>query len=162
MSYVHTDDWHVDCDSHVTNESTYCWRYGRKKGTDNMNTSALPKLEAEDRQSSRIPLQGALAYRCSEEVEGVATWCSVGAGGACIRLGHYLRPGRHLLMVTHALKTGEGPTEMSGRIVWCRPTANGRTFVAGVRIFEAGSEAILSLVAIVQQANGEESKCLAN
>lgn len=127
-----------------------------------MNTSVLVTSAVEDRQSRRVPLQGALAYRCSEEVEGVATWCSVGAGGACIRLGHYLRPGRHLLMLTQTPKRGEDPTEVSGRIVWCRPTADGRSFVAGVRIFEAGSEAISALVAIVQQANGDESTCLAS
>ena len=119
-----------------------------QKRTEFMNTSVLQNVGAEDRLSSRVPLQGALAYRCSEEVEGMATWCSVGGGGACIHLGHYLRPGRHLLMLTHT-QTGESPTEVSGRIVWCRPTSDGRTFVAGVRIFEGGSEAISSLVAIV-------------
>lgn len=128
-----------------------------------MNTQTAPTVEeGEERQDGRVPFVGTLAYRCSQEDAGIATWCSVGREGACIRLGHYLRPGRHIILVTDAVKVRGRSAELSARVVWCRPTADGRTFVAGLRMFAEDPEAHYALTAIVRKANADVFKCLAN
>lgn len=129
----------------------------------NTQTAAVATIEAvEERKDDRVPFAGSLAYRCSQEDAGIATWCSVGREGACIRLGHYLRPGRHIILVTDAVKVRGGSAELSARVVWCRPTADGRTFVAGLRMFVEDPEAHYALTAIIGKANAGASKCLAN
>lgn len=79
---------------------------------------------------------GELEFRYGNEEQGTAVWCSFGRDGACIRMGRYLRPGRHVLLIDRT--AGEVPAEFSGRIVWCRPGADGRSYIAGVYLFDDG------------------------
>lgn len=79
---------------------------------------------------------GELEFRYGNDEQGKAVWCSVGRDGACIRMGRYLRPGRHVLLIDYS--AGELPAEFSGGIVWCRPGADGRSYIAGVYLFDDG------------------------
>lgn len=101
-----------------------------------MNAEAMVMPETDERNSERVQFDGPLSYRYDLNEHGFAKWCSVGREGACISLGRYLRPGRHVTLMSGS--EAEGPLEISGRIVWCRPTSDGREFVAGLRIFDDG------------------------
>ena len=79
---------------------------------------------------------GELEFRYGHDEQGKAVWCSFGRDGACIRMGRYLRPGRHVLLIDNS--AGDTPAEFSGRIVWCRPGADGRSYIAGVYLFDDG------------------------
>ena len=79
---------------------------------------------------------GELEYRYGNAEQGKAVWCSFGRDGACIRMGRYLRPGRHVLLIDES--DGDAPAEFSGRIVWCRPGADGRSYIAGIYLFDDG------------------------
>ncbi len=54
-------------------------------------------IQTEERQGARIPFSGNLSYRELDSVEqGHAEWQGMSLGGASIRLGRYLRPGRRV------------------------------------------------------------------
>lgn len=54
-------------------------------------------IETEERQGARIPFSGSLSYReFNSGDEGHAQWQDMSLGGASVRLGRYLRPGRRL------------------------------------------------------------------
>ncbi len=110
-----------------------------------MGASALTIPTAEERRSRRIPFRGAFEYRYDGSERGKAEWCSVGREGACIRIGRYLSPGRRMRVECNGL-------DLEARVVWCRATAEGDRFVAGLQIVNGGAEAsMLALSAIVQR-----------
>lgn len=118
-----------------------------------MNADSLTTVAEEERRAERFPFSGRVDYRYGRNESGKATWCSVGREGACIGLGRYLRPGRHVSLISDAVVVNGHPVELSGRVVWCRPTTDGQTFVAGLRIFSDEPETALALSAIVQIAH---------
>lgn len=110
-----------------------------------MGTHALAIPATDERASRRIPFQGKFEYRCDEDECGVAEWRSVSREGVCIRIGRYLRPGRHMRVAFYGL-------ELRARVIWCSATADGNHFVAGLRVVNSGPEAsMLTLSAIVQR-----------
>lgn len=119
-----------------------------------MSAETLAMMAQEERRFERIPFEGRVDYRYGLDDGGTATWRSVGKEGACIALGRYLRPGRHVSLVSDAASVNGDPVELSGRVVWCRPTTEGRTFVAGLRIFsdEPGTASALSGIVRLAQA----------
>ena len=127
-----------------------------------MSVETLANVAVEERESERFSFRGKLSYRCALEEGGSATWCSVGREGACIRLKRYLRPGRHMILSTDAIVVNGQGAELSARVVWCRPTADGDTFVAGLHIFGDDPEAALALATIVRHANGDDDKSFGN
>lgn len=72
--------------------------------------------------------KGKVHYLRARAETATATWCSFGRQGACIQLSRHVPPGRHLIL-------SDKGRECCARVVWCRPTASGNGFVAGVRIF---------------------------
>lgn len=93
-----------------------------------MSVDALANGSLEERTSPRVPFQGAFWYRDENGERGRAAWCSLGQDGARLRIERYLRPGRRIRLVL------EDETPVA-RIVWCRPAADGTSFMAGVKIF---------------------------
>lgn len=127
-----------------------------------MSAETLANVAIEEREWERFPFRGKLSYRCALEEGGAATWCSVGREGACIRMKRYLRPGRHMILSTDAIVANGHGAELSARVVWCRPTADGGTFVAGLHIFGDDPEAALALATIVRRANGDDDRGFGN
>ena len=110
-----------------------------------MGATALTIPTMDERRSRRVPFHGEFEYRCDEDERGKAEWCSVGREGACIRIGRYLRPGRRMRVQCYGL-------DLQARVIWCRATADGAHFVAGLQIVNGGAEAsMLALSAIVQR-----------
>lgn len=110
-----------------------------------MGAAALASPTTEERRSRRVPFRGEIEYRYGGSESGKAQWCSVGREGACIRIGRYLRPGRRIRVECHGL-------DLEARVIWCRATAGGDHFVAGLQIVNGGAEAsLLALSAIVQR-----------
>ena len=107
-----------------------------------MNAQSTQAVGVDERSGDRYTHSGLVQYRYALGEMGLATWCSVGREGACIRVGRYLRPGRHVIL----------SSELSGRIVWCRPTTDGLTYVAGLRVFREDPQSALALSALVEQA----------
>ena len=100
-----------------------------------MNISGLA-IETEDqRLSERQVAFGTLVYQDSPQDKGWARWCSVSCDGACIHLGRYLRPGKHLMLRSNEASDMAHDLEFKARVVWCRPVAAGAHFVAGLKIF---------------------------
>jgi len=107
----------------------------------------------EQRRFSRVPYSGALRYRYAPDEAGVATWLDVGRGGACVRIGRYLRPGRHLLLtVSDVDSPGKGEVDLKGQVMWCRPSEDNKSFVTGVRIFRHEPEVEYALSEIILDA----------
>ena len=110
-----------------------------------MGASALTIPTTEERRSRRIPFRGEFGYQYDRGESGKAEWCSVGREGACIRIGRYLSPGTRMRVECHGL-------DLEARVVWCRATAEGDHFVAGLQIINGGAEAsMLALGAIVKR-----------
>ncbi len=110
-----------------------------------MGAATLTIPPTEERRSRRVPFRGEIEYRYDGNESGKAQWCSVGREGACIRIGRYLRPGRHIRVQCHGL-------DLEARVIWCRATAEGDHFVAGLQIVNGGAEAsMLALSAIAQR-----------
>ena len=110
-----------------------------------MGASAITIPTTEERRSRRVPYRGEFEYRYDASESGKAQWCSIGREGACIRIGRYLRPGRRMRVECHGL-------DLEARVIWCRATADGDRFVAGLQIVNGGAEAsMLALSAIVQR-----------
>lgn len=102
-------------------------------------------IETEDqRESERRIAFGTLVYQDSPQDKGWARWCSVSRDGACIHLGRYLRPGKHLMLRSH----GAHRSEFKARVVWCRPVAGGAHFVAGLKIFHDTPDSEEALAAL--------------
>lgn len=80
------------------------------------------------KKASEAAETGRVRYLWAQTETATATWCSFGREGACIQLSRHLPPGRHLIL-------SDKGHECCARVVWCRPTASGNGFVAGVRIF---------------------------
>lgn len=95
-----------------------------------MSAQVAQCLLINERETNRVPLSGRIQYRYGLDDHGTAAWRSIGRDGACISLGRYLRPGRHITLLCDGRS---GAPEVSGRVVWCRPALDGQTFVAGVR-----------------------------
>ena len=110
-----------------------------------MGAYALTIPHVDERRSRRAPFHGEFEYRYDGNQSGKAEWRSVGREGACIRIGRYLSPGRRMTVDCRGL-------ELEARIIWCRATAGGDHFVAGLQIVNGGAEAsMLALSAIVQR-----------
>lgn len=109
-----------------------------------MSAEALELTIQDERVESRTSVHGTFEYTCDGQ-EGTGCWSSMSHDGACIKLGRYMRPTR-LIRIT---KDGH---DIFGSVVWCRPTTNSETFVAGIRFIDGGVEAsFLILSAMVQQ-----------
>ena len=109
-----------------------------------MGAYALTVPNVDERRSRRAPFHGEFEYRYDGDRSGKAKWCSVGREGACIRIGRYLSPGKRMTLDCQGL-------ELDARVIWCRATAGGDQFVAGLQIVNGGAEAsMLALSAIVQ------------
>ncbi len=90
-------------------------------------------FQIDQRRAVRKPRSGAVIYASGGDVSGLATWCDESAGGASIRLGRYLRPGRPVVLRYQSSVGDNGTEESQGRVVWCRPLGgDGCTFAAGV------------------------------
>lgn len=88
----------------------------------------------EERKETRHPAKGGFWFRDDAGEESQAKWCSIAAQGACVCMGRYLPPGRDLTI--HG-----DDVEVHGRIVWCRPMADKKNFVAGIRILSTSNAA---------------------
>ena len=110
-----------------------------------MGARALTIPHVDERRSRRAPFHGKFEYRYDANQSGKAEWCSLGREGACIRIGRYLRPGRRMRIECHGL-------DLEARVIWCRATADGNRFAAGLQIVNSGAEAsMLALSAIAQR-----------
>ena len=109
-----------------------------------MSAEALEIAVNDERNDVRANVHGEFEYTCDGE-DGTGCWSSMSHDGACIKLGRYLRPTR-LIRIT---KDGH---DIFASVVWCRPTTNSESFVAGIRFIDGGVEAsFLILSAMVQQ-----------
>jgi hypothetical protein len=106
----------------------------------------------EQRSSDRRTAFGTLSYQDSPDDRGWARWCSVSRDGACIHLGRYLRPGKHIMLRLHH-HTDVATSEFKARVVWCRPIAAGAHFVAGLKIFHDQPESEEALAALAWPAS---------
>jgi hypothetical protein len=113
-----------------------------------MNTSGVAITTVDQRTSERCTAFGTLSYQDAPDDRGWARWCSVSRDGACIHLGRYLRPGKHIMLRSHQTSPEVPTSEFKARVVWCRPIAAGAHFVAGLRIFHDHPESEQALAAL--------------
>ena len=93
-----------------------------------MSVETIATADPKKHERAKTLKSGEMRYRCAADEGGTANWCSIGQGAACIRLDRYLLPGRHVIL-------SQDDRDLSGRVVWCRSSADGSSFVAGLRIF---------------------------
>lgn len=109
-----------------------------------MSAEAIALPEIDERNDERVPIHGTFKYTCDGEV-GDARWTSMSHDGACITIGRYMRPGR-------LIRVCQDGHEVFGTVVWCKPTSNSTSFLAGIRFTDGSVEAsFLVLSAMVQQ-----------
>lgn len=113
-----------------------------------MNMSGLAIENEDQRVSERLVAFGTLVYQDSPHDKGWARWCSVSRDGACIHLGRYLRPGKHLMLRTGRTEDAGTGAEFKARVVWCRPVAAGAQFVAGLKIIHDTPDSEEALAAL--------------
>ncbi len=106
----------------------------------------------DQRETERFPHTGSLEYRYGLSDTGIATWHDVGRDGVCIRLGRYLRPGRSLVLIREERELHDEPRELKGRIVWCRPSGDGETYLVGVKVHRSGVELCYAMSSLVREA----------
>jgi hypothetical protein len=103
----------------------------------------------DSRDSERVGLSGPVEFCCGPDETGCAQWENLSQTGAGLRLGRYLRPGRRIAIAATRPRLHDEPAELVGRVVWCRPNADGKSFAAGVA-FESndivGSFAVSSMM----------------
>lgn len=116
-----------------------------------MELSGLAVATVEQRTSDRWSAFGTLSYQDAPDDRGWARWCSVSRDGACIHLGRYLRPGKHIMLRLHE-SSERCAAEFKARVVWCRPIAAGAHFVAGLKIFHDEPESEEALAALAWPA----------
>ena len=102
---------------------------------------ALPAIN--EREGFRLPFQGEFNYTCDNN-SGTACWSSVSHQGACITMGRYLSPGR-------LVRISQDNHELIGSVVWCKPTHNNHSFVAGIRFMDNGIEASFMVLSTMVQ-----------
>ena len=103
----------------------------------------------DDRRFLRVPLETPVAYRTSADDEGRATASDVSRSGLRLNLGRYLRPGTRVMVDVHRDGQSAQPVELKTKIVWCRPTATGRTFEAGLRVYHTDHDVITGMSDLV-------------
>ena len=109
-----------------------------------IDINAIDIAVQDERNDVRTDIHGEFEYTCDGQ-EGTGCWSSMSHDGACIQLGRYLRP-------TRLIRINKDGHDIFGAVVWCRPTANSESFVAGIRFIDGGVEAsFLILSAMVQQ-----------
>jgi hypothetical protein len=109
-----------------------------------MSAEAITIPLENERHESRLPFDGEFEFTCDGQ-SGAARWCSMSHQGACISIGRYLRP-------TRLIRIEKDGHEIFGSVVWCQPTTNSESFVAGIRFIDGSVEAsFIVLSAMVQQ-----------
>lgn len=97
-----------------------------------MSAEMAMSSAVDSRESERVDLSGPVEFCCGPADTGCAQWENLSQTGAGLRLGRYLRPGRRIALVANRPRLHDEPAELIGRIVWCRPNADGKSFAAGV------------------------------
>jgi hypothetical protein len=110
-----------------------------------MGAVALAMPMQDERKSRRLPLTGGFEYEHSNGEHGKASWRSISKDGACMQIGHFVRPGRTMRAFYHGLN-------LNLRVVWCRPAGSEDWFVAGVQVVNGGPElALMTLMAAARR-----------
>lgn len=89
---------------------------------------------SEDRTAQQRPAKDGFRVRDDQGGEGPARWCSIAAQGACVCTGRSFEPGRELTIFG-------GDVELHGRVLWCRPMSDRKSFVAGIRLLSTNGAA---------------------
>lgn len=106
----------------------------------------------DSRDSERVDLSGPVPFCCGPDDKGCAQWENLSQTGAGIRLGRYLRPGRRVALLANRPRLHDEPAELLGRIVWCRPSADGKSFAAGVQFESNDIVARFAVSSMVREA----------
>lgn len=109
--------------------------------------------ETDQRETERFPHAGSLEYRYGIGEKGRATWHDVGRDGVCIQLGRYLRPGRSIVVVRQERELHDEPLELKGRVIWCRPSGDGETYLVGIKVHRSGVELCYAMSSLVREAH---------
>lgn len=106
------------------------------------------RIQVRRRRYARIPLTGTVHYTCGPNDRG----------GACIRVGRYLGPGRHVLLSVKIGTDRDAYAELKGRVAFCRPSEDGKAFVAGVRVFDNAAETGCILSELILEASAQSGQ----
>lgn len=108
-----------------------------------MSTEAIMHPGINEGEGFRVPYQGELEYTC-ESISGTACWSSVSHQGASITIGRYLSPGR-------LIQINQDSHDLIGYVVWCKPTQETDTFLAGIRFIDKGIEVSFVMLSTMVQ-----------
>lgn len=108
-----------------------------------MNAEAIVLPNINERATFRSPFLGKFEYICAS-MSGTASWSSASHQGASITIGRYLSPGRLIQICQDKL-------DVIGYVVWCKPTQETGTFLAGIRFIDKGIDDTIDILATVKQ-----------
>lgn len=108
--------------------------------------SALARVIPERRTSPRTALSGNVPYQYGTKERCAAKWLDIGLKGARIRLGRYIAPGKHLLLLPSPC------AELKARVVWCLPREGSQYFEAGLRIYPSEHDAFRIVESLFAEA----------
>jgi len=111
--------------------------------------SALARVIPERRTSPRTPLSGKVACQYDSKEQCLAEWRDIGLKGARIRLGRYIAPGKHLLLLPAP------GSELKARVVWCLPREGSQYFEAGLRIYPSEHDAFRIIESLFAKASAK-------
>jgi len=109
----------------------------------------------DQRRFVRVDVTGNLEYRHAPNESGCAVLHDIGRGGLGLRLGRYLSPGRRVMVTLEETEPGH-PVELKAVVAWCRPTGDGRTYLAGLRLFYDESSTFTVVSRLLRRAVFEE------
>ena len=112
-----------------------------------MSAERAIELNIDHRECDRVPVRGTLRYLAADGSAGQGLWRNASGDGARIHIGRRVRPGQWLEIETLPWPGMNAAVIMRGRVVWCRPATDGKTFSAGVRVDEGDPLGALAVTA---------------
>jgi len=110
---------------------------------------------SENNREQRMLMAGEVEYRYAPNHCGTARWQDVSRIGAAIRLGRYLRPGRHVTLMFPSPLIPNVDHEVEARIIWCEQIPGALEFIAGLEVRQDTPEMALSFAALGYAAQRE-------
>jgi len=96
-------------------------------------------MSQESRIFTRLPFDSAVEWRDLTGEDGHAAVRDVSRGGFRLSLGRYLRPGPVVTVTFDHITFNGAPVELDAAVVWCKPTDQPDTFLAGLKIIHGGA-----------------------
>ncbi len=114
-------------------------------------------MSQESRIFTRLPFDSAVEWRDLTGEDGHAVIRDVSRGGLSLSLGRYMRPGPVVTVTFGDIEFTGAPVELDAAVVWCKPTDQPDTFLAGLKIIHGGATTLAAASEVFYAAMDQRS-----